>query len=158
MANYRYPYIADKNLYRAVMGACSYIRETGWFNKATEYYADLYGVDVEDVQREVRRRQSVGQRANNHNMPTKKFTWFAIQYASYYVDYDNYEEPLYNKFMVKRALSLDSLEKALSGDPYRVLWGDTPTVDIGRAEGFSTKKEAEEALEEWRKEYARDER
>lgn len=30
----KYPYISDKRMYAAVMNACKYIRETGYFNKA----------------------------------------------------------------------------------------------------------------------------
>lgn len=48
------PYISDKALYAAVMGACSYARDTGHFNKATSYYAEKYDVDVEDVRKYVR--------------------------------------------------------------------------------------------------------
>lgn len=54
----KYPYIADKQMYAAVMGACKWIRESGYFNKATQYYADKYGLDVGAVRAEVRKRQS----------------------------------------------------------------------------------------------------
>ena len=56
------PYIPDKKLYAAVMGACSYVRDTGYFNKATSYYANKYNVDVEEVRRYVRIAQGNGQK------------------------------------------------------------------------------------------------
>lgn len=43
------PYIYDKKLFLAVMGACSYVKATGWFNKACAYYADKYDVDEDEV-------------------------------------------------------------------------------------------------------------
>ena len=38
----KYPYIADKKMYAAVMSACKYIRETGRFNQAVERNAEWY--------------------------------------------------------------------------------------------------------------------
>lgn len=75
MPGYKYPYIADKKLYAAVMGACSYIRETGWFNKATQYYADKYDLDVELVREEVRKRQAAGQKGRKRGT----YKWFVVE-------------------------------------------------------------------------------
>lgn len=156
MANYKYPYIADKNLYRAVMGACSYIRETGWFNKATEYYADQYGVDVEDVRREVRRRQGAGQRTKNQKSPPKKYTWYAIQYAVIHEgDEEQYWNPRYNHFAIKRALTFENAERSLWSDPRN---GLDYSVQVGRSEGFDKKEDAEDAVLEWRKKHERETR
>lgn len=61
----KYPYISDKKLYAAVMGACKWIRESGYFNKATKYYADKYDLDVDVVREEVRKRQSAGSKGKS---------------------------------------------------------------------------------------------
>ena len=62
MAEYKYPYIANKRMYCAVMGACKWIRESGYFNKAVSYYADKYGVDEAELAKHIRARQSAGQK------------------------------------------------------------------------------------------------
>ena len=59
---FRYPYIADKKLYAAVMFACKMIREDGFFHKDCETATDYYDVDSDDVEKEVRKRQAAGQR------------------------------------------------------------------------------------------------
>ena len=59
---YKYPYIANKRMYAAVMGACSWIRESGYFNKAVSYYAEQYGVDADELAGHIRARQSAGQK------------------------------------------------------------------------------------------------
>ena len=69
----KYPYIADKRMYAAVMGACSYIRDTGYFNKAVSYYADKYGVDENELAKHIRARQSSGQKGK-----TRKYKYFLI--------------------------------------------------------------------------------
>lgn len=74
------PYISDKKLYAAVMGACSWIRETGYFNKATQYYADEYGVDVEEVRKYVRIAQGNGQK----KAPKRKYKWYVVLYLNDY--------------------------------------------------------------------------
>lgn len=71
---YKYPYIADKKLYAAVMFACKMIREDGFFNKAVERAADYYGVNEKDVAVEVRKRQSAGQKGKSLG----KMKWFII--------------------------------------------------------------------------------
>ena len=71
------PYIPDKKMYAAVIGACSYIKATGYFNKATQYYADKYGVDVERVRKYVRTAQGNGQRQQNKRNP-RKYKWYAV--------------------------------------------------------------------------------
>lgn len=62
MAEYKYPYIANKRMYCAVMGACKWIRESGYFNKAVSYYADKYGVDADELAKHIRARQGAGQK------------------------------------------------------------------------------------------------
>jgi hypothetical protein len=68
------PYIENKKMYAAVMGACSYVRATGYFNKATSYYADKYGVDVEEVRRYVRIAQGNGQK----RAAKRKYKWYVM--------------------------------------------------------------------------------
>ena len=41
-----YPYIKDRNMYRAVMFACKMIRDDGYFNKAVDYADFLIIADV----------------------------------------------------------------------------------------------------------------
>jgi len=59
----KYPYIADKRMYAAVMGACKWIRESGYFNKAVRYYANKYNVSEKELAAEIRKRQGAGQKA-----------------------------------------------------------------------------------------------
>ena len=59
------PYIPDKSMYAAVMGACRYIRATGYFSRAVSYYANLYDVDADELAAHIRARQSVGQKRKN---------------------------------------------------------------------------------------------
>ncbi len=70
----KYPFIADKKLYAAAMFACKMIREEGFFNKAVARAADHYNVDEEDVAKEVRKRQSAGQKGK----PLGKMKWFIV--------------------------------------------------------------------------------
>ena len=83
------PYIPDKKMYAAVMGACSYIRETGYFNKATQYYADKYGVDVEKVRRYVRIAQGNGQKQASKKTK-RKYKWYvaAVMEDFFYLEFD----------------------------------------------------------------------
>lgn len=69
----KFPYIADKKMYAAVMGACAYIRDKGWFNKAVSYYSKKYGVDSDDLAAHIRARQSVGQRNKRSQKEHKYF-------------------------------------------------------------------------------------
>jgi hypothetical protein len=71
------PFIADKDLYAAVMGACSWIRETGYFNKACSYYANKYSVDVDDVKQYVRIAQQNGRKASSKCKNTK-FKYYLV--------------------------------------------------------------------------------
>ena len=78
MKGYRYPYIPNKTMYAAVMGACSYIRETGYFNKAVSYYAEKYQVDADELAKHIRARQSVGQKGRRSNSTGRKYKWFIV--------------------------------------------------------------------------------
>ena len=74
---HKLPYIADKKMYAAVMGACSYVRDTGYFNKATSYYADKYNVDVEEVRRYVRIAQGNGQK-QAAKRKKREYKWYVV--------------------------------------------------------------------------------
>lgn len=71
---YKYPYISDKKMYAAVMGACSYIRDKGYFNKAVSYYANKYGVDPDELAEEIRKRQGAGQKGK-----TRKYKYYLVE-------------------------------------------------------------------------------
>ena len=62
MEGYKYPYIPNKRMYAAVMGACKWIRQSGYFNKAVSYYADKYNVDADELAKHIRARQGAGQK------------------------------------------------------------------------------------------------
>lgn len=71
---YKYPYIADKKMYAAVMGACKWIRESGYFNKAVSYYADRFGVDEDELAKHIRARQGAGQKGKKRGT----YKWFIV--------------------------------------------------------------------------------
>lgn len=72
----KYPFIPDKRMYAAVMGACKYIRERGYFNKAISYYADKYDVDSEELAKHIRARQAAGQKGRKSASTGKKYHYF----------------------------------------------------------------------------------
>lgn len=119
------PYIPDKDLYMAVIGACSYIRETGYFNKATEYYARKYGVDADEVKRYVRIAQGNGQREAAKRQK-RVYKWYAAVIMLDYVyindldfwdsdssHWDADEKMNHCYVTVIRATSLDNAKNAL---------------------------------------------
>lgn len=59
---WRYPYIADKNLYAAVRYAGKLVREHGTYNWACNAAAKYYNVDASDVRRELSMRAGAGHR------------------------------------------------------------------------------------------------
>lgn len=147
----KYPYIPNKKLFAAVMGACSYIRDTGYFNKACEYYADKYGLKVEDVEREVRKRQSVG-RKNKYKKVT--YQYYAIEYSIGYGE----EECFFQKYSnyvaeVKRATCKENAMHQVSNVEDRQIYAYHDWKDViayfGRVEEFKTKKEAQECVDKW---------
>lgn len=122
------PYIPNKNLYAAVMGACSYIRETGYFNKAITYYADKYNVDANEVKKYVRIAQGNGQRIASQKA-NKKFKWYAVvllkdyyfanddgEYASW--NWDESEKAKNTVVEVMRATSIENVKKRFNGNTY----------------------------------------
>ena len=108
MSGYKYPYIADKTMYAAVMGACKYIRETGYFHKAVSYYADKYGVDEDELERHIRARQAAGRKGGTSASKGKKYKWFLVASV---VDSCEGSQRVVNKFEVVKGLSKESVEK-----------------------------------------------
>jgi len=68
-----------KDLWLATEFACKMIRENRWFNKDCKIAANYYGVKVDDVMAQVRKRQSAGQKRANANAPKKKMKWFVLK-------------------------------------------------------------------------------
>lgn len=154
MTYIKYPYIPNKKLYAAVMCACSYIRETGYFNKACEYAADKYGVDAEDVASEVRKRQSVG-RKNKYKKITYKY--YAVEYSIGYGERNNYFQNCSNYVAtVKRASSAENAMKQITKEEDKDIYAPNEWKErvayFGRIEEFKTQKEAQECVNRWLKE------
>ena len=64
MANKKYPYIANKKLYAAVMLACKILRKgnMSWnksFTNSCRIAANYHGVDIDEVICEVRKRRAI---------------------------------------------------------------------------------------------------
>ena len=118
---HKLPYIADKKMYAAVMGACSYVRDTGYFNKATSYYADKYNVDVEEVRRYVRIAQGNGQKQAAKRKKWE-YKWYVViilrdwycagdcgEYESWHWDEQTKRE--HTTWAIKRATSAENAKK-----------------------------------------------
>lgn len=138
-----YPYIADKRLFAAVMGACRYIRETGYFNKAVSYYADKYDLPEEAIAKEVRKRQAAGQRLKKESRSYKYFV------VARYSRCDADQEPNLIGKCVVRASSRENAKKRF----YEIDLKETRANDYGGSYApyfwsdviaeFDTKEEAE---------------
>lgn len=136
------PFIKDKDLYAAVMGACSYVKATGYFNKATQYYANKYGVDVDDVRYYVRMAQANGQKGKKRG----KYHYFAIEYSRGHGERCNYFEKSIAEYAVKRGLSENSVLNTMCANEdfergYQYYFG--------RIEQCSTMNEAREMCSKW---------
>lgn len=130
------PYIPDKKLYAAVMGACSYVKDTGCFNKSTKYYAEKYDVDVDKVRKYVRIAQGNGQKAANKNNP-RNYKWYAVallndyyfagdegKYASY--EWTETEKQAHTAVYTLKATSLENAKRQIIGDCSVRRWFDRP--------------------------------
>ena len=149
---YKYPFIPDKRMYAAVMGACSYIRSTGYFNKAVAYYADKFGVSEEELAKHIRARQSAGQTGRKTGTG-KKYKWFIVCEtvwceANGEKDYDRPEvlKGLSERTVVRRYSEFDwnRTVRADYGGSY------APVYDHEVIAQFDTEREAMEALPRWR--------
>ena len=145
----KYPYIPDKTLYAAVMYACKMIRETGWFNKAVEEASDYYDVPEEDIAREIRKRQSVGQKNSSKK---RKYKWYIVDEYEHFQYRDDCEEYVSNPYRFKVVRAIDRIHAGKTSDPFA--WGaDNECYSeicrhvIGE---YETKKEAEEALKNYK--------
>lgn len=76
MSKYKYPYINDKTMYKAVLFACSMLRDNGYFNKACEISANYYSVNLEELKNHVIARTTAGRKAQQKNAPKRKYKWF----------------------------------------------------------------------------------
>lgn len=148
----KYEYIPDKKMYAAVMGACAYIRNTGWFNKAVNYYADKYNVDADQLAEHIRRRQSVGQKASTKK---RKYYWYAVEYSmGNERNGCDYFSPLEARYTIKRGMSAENVKNALSKrDDF--LSEYAPVHWFGRVQQCDTQDEASELINLWAKEQKR---
>lgn len=138
MTKYKYPYIANKTMYSAVMFACNMIRENSWFNKAVSTAADYYGVNEEELAKHIRARQSAGQKAKSK---PKKYKWFTC-YTCVLTDMGySVRNP-----QVRKGISKENVAKMLTCDDN----GGSRFVEewIEIIKEYSTKEEAEKRLEE----------
>lgn len=158
MTKYRYPYISDKKMYAAVMGACSYIRETGWFNKAVSYYANKFGVDSVELANHIRERQSAGQKAKNKDKPKRKYRYFLFAII---LETCEGSQRTVKSIKAYRGLSKETVFKRLSDECARFsMKNDTGSYwslakfcyIVGDENGYTTKEEAEKDAEKiWTK-------
>ena len=151
MSNYKYPYIPDKRMYAAVMGACQYIRETGYFNKAVSYYAKRYDVDENELAGHIRARQAAGQKGKHSNNAGKKYKWFIVC-KTVWCEADG-EITLYDPFVIKGLTEETVIRRFSESD-----WDRTVRDDYGGSYApvyghkviaeFESEKEAKRALTE----------
>lgn len=148
------PYIPNKKLYAAVMGACKWIREDGCFNKATSYYSDKYNVSVDDVRKYVRIAQGNGQKKANEKRPKRKYYWFAIEYAYWtlhdvgFCGIDYLRDHSQKYYAVKKGLSEDSVTRAMTKNE-RVFGDYDHYKQFLRIEKFDTEQHAQQKVNEW---------
>lgn len=155
MADYKYPYI-PKQLYPAVMYACSLIRKYGTFNTACRTAASRYDVDEDEVVKHVRARQSAGQKGT-----TRKYKFFAVVgwydrwVQAYDVDLlwsqydpDEWDAEKYVVGKVIKATSVDNMKKQIPNGKldrdYRCCGEVWTSVQYKE---FLTEKEAQEGLQ-----------
>lgn len=153
MADYKYPYIkGGKAMVAAVLGACKMIRDTGYFNKAVRYYANRYGVDEYELEKNIRARQAAGQKGKRGQSAGKTYKWYLICETSYCEA--DYEVSVRNPQIV-RGLSRKTVLNRFSDSD----WGRTVRNDTGSSYSliyghkvigeFETKADAEQALPDW---------
>lgn len=146
---YKYPYISDKNMYAAVMGACSYIRKTGWFNKAVAYYAKKYRVDQDELEKHIRARQGAGQKANNANN-RRKYSWFAVEYCMALMNDDGviYDYHARTYYEARKGISAETVRNTMRKGEGNCLYQD-PFPLFGRIEKCETEQDANAKLRTW---------
>ena len=163
MSEYKYPYIeGGKKMVAAVLGACSYIRETGYFNKAVSYYADKYGVDEDELADNIRKRQAAGRKAKAAERKAAAADSGGRKYKYYVVGSHIYCEAAYtdgiSDLRIVRGLSAKTVANRFSERD----WKETCANDTGSSWSpifehkilgeYDTKQEAEDALKKIREE------
>ena len=149
----KYPYIPNKRMFAAVMGACSYIRETGYFNKAVSYYADKYSVDEKELASHIRARQAAGQKGRTSASKGRKYKWFFVC-ETIFTDAD--PVPDYHYPEIVRGLTPQTVERRYSDHDFiRTMREDyggnyAPSYDHVVIASFNTKEEAEKNLPHWK--------
>lgn len=131
---YKYPYIANKDMYAAVMGACAWIREDGYFNKAVDYYAKKHNVDKDALAKEIRKRQSAGQ----VNKKRGNYKYYIVQ--KHCSSCEGSSNTIVNTRIVKALNSSNACTNYKNHDTGS--YYDLDYYDIA-IEEFDTKKEAE---------------
>lgn len=155
---YKYPYISDKKMYAAVMGACKYIRETGYFNKAVRYYAERYGVNEKELEKQIRLRQSAGQKGKAGSSAGKTYKWFIVVETCHS---DAAYEYSISDPQVLKGISSASVVRRFSDNDWRRTTRDdyggsyAPVYRHEAIAEFDTESEARKQLSDWRK-YAKE--
>lgn len=150
-------YIADKELFKAVMFARKMVRETGYFNKSCRTAANYYGVDEADIAKYVRQAQSDGRKkkAKPSANKGKKLKYFIVQKQSTCDatgTWNACEEAKIVKgygaeSVVKKYTDLDYQESARNdyGGSYSPVFAH---FVLGDKDGYATQMEAETVLKE----------
>jgi hypothetical protein len=136
-----YPYIANKTMFAAVMFACKMIRENGYFNQAVTRAANYYGVNKTELAKNIRARQSAGQKAKYKPKNTRKYKWFTC-----YVHVLNDMGYSVRSPQVRKGISENNVFKVLSYDDNGGSWFIEETLRTIKE--YDTKQEAEKNLEE----------
>lgn len=134
---FKYPYVADKKLYAAMMFACKMIRENGYFNKAISKAADWYKVDESKLAQIVRERQGAGQKAKSK---PKKYKWYTCV-----IEQLTDSGLFVIGAVVKKGLSQKNVEKIVNS-----YYGDSSYFfedSIKVIKEYETKNEAKEKLD-----------
>ncbi len=140
-------------MFAAVMGACSYIRETGYFNKAVSFYADKYGVDEKELARHIRERQAAGQKGRKSASKGRKYKWFFVCKT---ISTDADPVPVYQYPEIVRGLTPETVKRRYTEHDFiRTMREDyggnyAPNYHHVVIAAFDTKEEAENNLPHWR--------
>lgn len=153
MADYKYPYIkGGKAMVAAVLGACSYIRKTGYFNKAVKYYANKYNVDEEELAANIRERQGAGQKGKKSKSQGRKYHWFIVCEQSW-SDAEGYSD--YYRPQILKGLSEKTIKSRFcESDNKRTMREDTgssysPVYNHIVIAEFDSEEQAREAFPKW---------
>ena len=145
---YKYPFIkGGKAMVAATLGACSYIRDTGYFNKAISYYADKYNVDYDELAKNVRDRQAAGQRASKQK---RTYHYFAVEYSMGNERCGcDYFQPLEAQYCVAKGVSAETVKRRLSRrDDYISEYA--PCHWFGRVQECESEQAAYDLVETWK--------